>query len=82
MVNNEVYRRYLKTAKWREIRKEKLIEVDYQCEDCGSTKDLEVHHIVYPEKLGEEDMTELAVLCKECHENEHGEDFHEEEDEE
>ena len=46
---------------------------DLKCELCGSTKDLEVHHII-PKGLGGKDESDnYMILCHKCHlENFHG----------
>lgn len=58
-------------------REQAKINADYCCQECGcgSMDELHVHHIK-PKKLGGKDNIEnLKVLCKECHEHEHGYEF-------
>lgn len=38
------------------------------CEDCGSRRFLEVHHLCYPAKQ----RCEVKILCKSCHKYVHG----------
>ncbi len=64
------YLEYLQTDHWKEIRKKKLGKAWYKCEKCQSKKDLHVHHITYARR-GEERMSDLEVLCKDCHEKAH-----------
>jgi len=60
------YKKYLNTYHWQQLRKVKLDEVDHRCQVCYSPKSLQVHHRTY-ERLGNERLTDLTVLCKECH---------------
>ena len=61
------YTQYLYTYHWRKLREIKLEEVDQRCQLCYSAKKpLHVHHRTY-ERLGNEKLTDLTVLCKECH---------------
>jgi HNH endonuclease len=64
------YREYLKTSHWQILRNKKLRLAENRCEDCGSAKDLQVHHLTY-ERRGEEDLDDLKVLCAVCHEKVH-----------
>jgi hypothetical protein len=62
-----VYRAHLKSITWRKIRKAKLDSVHGQCERCGSWHGRrEVHHKTY-ERLGNERLEDLLVLCPDCH---------------
>ena len=82
-MNKESYQAYLRSPEWKEKRKELLEEVNHECEDCGSDKNLQVHHLNY-DNLGEEELGEdVEVLCRDCHEDkeiEKGTDLYEEED--
>ncbi len=85
--HTDQYVAYLKTKEWATKRQEKLESVNYSCDrDVGLTyqrgKDgilrritdcsdsLEVHHRTY-DNLGNEPLTDLTVLCKFHHEQEH-----------
>lgn len=57
--------RYLSRAHWKFKRAEKLLSVG-QCEMCGSSENLHVHHKSY-ENLFCEDLEDLEVLCCRCH---------------
>ena len=61
------YKDYLESETWNKTRKEKLKEAEYKCQLC-SKKDIElhVHHNTY-ENIGNEEMNDLIVLCKDCH---------------
>jgi 5-methylcytosine-specific restriction endonuclease McrA len=59
---------YMKTTKWKKKRKAKLDQVGRRCERCGSvTGRIDVHHKTY-ERLGNERLEDLIVLCVRCHE--------------
>jgi 5-methylcytosine-specific restriction endonuclease McrA len=61
------YATYLKSSQWREIRRQALAWAFHRCERCGSKPtDLEVHHLTY-ERLGDEHLHDLEVLCPPCH---------------
>ena len=58
-----------RSPKWRNIRNNHL-KLHNKCEACGSTKDLEVHHIVpvHIDADKELDPSNLITLCaKSCH---------------
>jgi 5-methylcytosine-specific restriction endonuclease McrA len=61
------YAKYLMSAEWK-AKREQLFELrGKQCEKCGSTKTIQVHHIHY-RNIFKERMDDLQVLCKRCHE--------------
>lgn len=61
------YRAHLKSAKWKKLRKAKLDEAHGQCQKCGAGQGRrEVHHKSY-ERLGDERLEDLIVLCPDCH---------------
>ena len=65
---NEEYVEYLRSAEWREKRKEFLEFVGYECEECGSKEKLQIHHLHY-NTVGDESQDDVEVLCKICHED-------------
>lgn len=38
-----------------------------KCAKCGSTEDLDVHHIIDLSRGGTNDPTNLVIVCKACH---------------
>ena len=67
------YAEFLLTPFWDEVRKTKLQDAEWQCEECGHNDEiLHVHHITY-KNHGEEDkhLEDLVVLCCPCHEGRH-----------
>lgn len=65
-MNQVDYESYLLSAEWRERRAERIRFANGKCEMCYSTERIEVHHRTY-EHLGAELMTDLLVLCADCH---------------
>ena len=65
------YKQYLETKHWKAIRESKLKETGYKCQLCSKTDiKLHVHHNTY-ERIGDEDMNDLIVLCESCHKKFH-----------
>lgn len=66
------YREYLETPWWQELRRSKVRAAGFRCEWCGGgRRRLDVHHLTY-ERRGYELWEDLIVLCRACHEAEHG----------
>lgn len=65
------YKEYLRSHKWMRKRKKMLALCGSQCENCGNTKRLQVHHLHY-RTLGRESVNDLKLLCDSCHKKEHG----------
>lgn len=75
------YDDYLRSPRWALVRQEKLARSDYTCEACGycpvlalEVIPLDVHHVTY-ENFGNEAMSDLQVLCRNCHQDAHGRTF-------
>jgi 5-methylcytosine-specific restriction endonuclease McrA len=50
-----------------------ILERDgWRCQECGSSKNLDVHHIRRRSALGDDAETNLITLCRECHQILHG----------
>lgn len=60
------YAEYMKSARWRAKRNEVLLRDGFKCIKCRSHRRLQVHHLNY-ERLGNEDLNDLATLCAKCH---------------
>lgn len=74
------YVEYLESEHWRQLRQRKLESVNHRCERCGAYSKraptgvlggLDVHHLTY-ERLRNEPLEDLEVLCVRCHAEEHG----------
>lgn len=56
---------------WDIIRIQVLMRDDYRCGNCGSTKNLHVHHIVPLSRGGTNQLSNLRTICEECHKKIH-----------
>ena len=57
---------YYRSPEWRCKRLAKLTEAGNKCRRCDATSGLQVHHLTYAH-IGAERMSELRLLCPECH---------------
>lgn len=57
---------------WNIIRRSALDRDGRRCQECGSSTDLSVHHIVPLSAGGDSTLPNLRVLCHLCHQKEHG----------
>ena len=57
---------YMQSEKWKQLKLERLRIAQNKCESCGSTHNLHLHHIAY-ERLTQEELGDLAVVCEGCH---------------
>lgn len=62
----EFYDQYLKSADWQRKKLDVKARDSDKCRACGATENLEVHHLTY-ERLGNERLEDLVLLCKEDH---------------
>lgn len=61
------YRRHLQSDYWHEVRERVLLR-DTKCMMCGSTENLEIHHMNGRYRFHEREHPEtLICLCQECH---------------
>src|SRR5438874_456134 len=72
-MNVNAYREYLESPEWQSRRLLALQHAGHRCQVCNSPDGLEVHHRTY-ERIGNEELEDLTVLCHRCHEI-----FHEQE---
>lgn len=65
---SEEYDDYLRSPRWQQLKSERLKIDNYKCQRCGRPFDLQVHHLWYPQVLGQEDpYRDLITLCDYCH---------------
>lgn len=57
---------YLKSPQWFAKRDQALKHYGAVCDECGKKSDLQVHHKTYA-RLGNEEMKDLQILCRDCH---------------
>lgn len=62
---------YLRSAHWLLFRMSVLSTRGHQCEQCGNSERIELHHKTY-ERIGRELPQDVIVLCRACHRAEHG----------
>jgi hypothetical protein len=61
------YADFLKSKYWHDC-KQRILERDQVCTQCGSDQALEVHHTTYEHHRDElNHLTDLVTLCNECH---------------
>ena len=65
----KTYQDFLLSDIWVEKR-DYVIKLRGCCEECESTKNLNVHHLTY-ERVGNEKGKDLKVLCRDCHDKVH-----------
>jgi 5-methylcytosine-specific restriction endonuclease McrA len=53
------------------LRAQVLVRDGYRCQDCSSSKDLQVHHIIKRGHLGDDTQDNLITLCAVCHRRRH-----------
>ena len=59
------------TTHWKKIRRKALKIAKHNCQICGSKEALCVHHTSY-QNYGCEEITDVTVLCHNCHQEHHG----------
>lgn len=64
---NDTYNSYLLSEAWNEKRTMRLKLSGWKCEACGAKQLLQVHHLTY-ERIFQEPMEDLMVLCRIHHE--------------
>ena len=60
------YQDFIKSPEWR-VQRQRIIERDSVCQNCGANKQLQVHHLVYTKDLTKVPDDKLVTLCKTCH---------------
>lgn len=71
--HKEKYLAYLKSPEWKNKRQLLFAERGKRCELCRGTVMIQVHHLTY-ERLFDEDLKDLQVLCMPCHQLQHQHD--------
>jgi len=67
------YKEYLKSDRWKKLRKIVLNRDNNKCIVCGTRYNLQVHHLHYKGIYENMDFKtdQLVTLCKKCHDIEH-----------
>lgn len=68
----------LASPKWKKKMEEVFERYGKQCVECGSTKNIQVNHLIYRKghHLWEYNVNELIPLCKKCHQKIHDDKTH------
>jgi len=61
----------LNTDAYRELRLEVLTRDGWHCQDCGSMRTLQVHHVHARSLQGDDHEDNLITLCARCHQARH-----------
>ena len=71
----EDYLDYVKSEYFQNLKMQVFKRDGFQCQgkDCGSAKNLIVHHLHYGERY-HEDINDLVTLCQKCHDKAHEHD--------
>jgi 5-methylcytosine-specific restriction endonuclease McrA len=56
---------------YRKLRIKVLERDGWRCQYCGSSDDLQVHHICFRSRLGDDRDENLITLCADCHSDIH-----------
>ena len=68
------YQNYLQSERWKHFCSWVKEKRNYTCEHCGSSERLQVHHKTYV-RLGQELLSDVLCVCRECHETIHNRRF-------
>ena len=60
---------------YKELRDQVLARDGWRCQHCGSSRNLQVHHLRARNKLGDDAPENLITLCADCHARQHGNRF-------
>ena len=61
------------TARLYAMLRRVVLERDgWRCQQCGSPRNLDVHHMRRRSALGDDAETNLITLCRKCHQSLHG----------
>jgi 5-methylcytosine-specific restriction endonuclease McrA len=69
----DAYQAYLRSKAWAAKRNQAIDAAGHKCQTCGSREALQVHHMTY-KRLKNEPLSDLRVLCVDCHKNAHESD--------
>jgi 5-methylcytosine-specific restriction endonuclease McrA len=56
---------------YRELCQQVLQRDGWRCQTCGSSTDLQVHHVNLRSRLGDDAEENLVTLCAKCHNEVH-----------
>src|SRR5437867_14199 len=53
------------------LQRQVLERDGWRCQICGSAQDLQVHHLKFRSKSGNDELPNLIALCARCHRLQH-----------
>ncbi len=56
---------------YRRLAREVLTRDGWRCQDCGTSQNLQVHHLRSRSELGDDAEGNLITLCAGCHRTRH-----------
>jgi len=56
---------------YQQLHRQVLERDGWRCQVCGSMERLEVHHLKFRSRSGDDDETNLITLCSDCHRQAH-----------
>ncbi len=65
------YDEYMDSKEWEELRELASKRANKRCEFCTAPGH-SVHHVKYPKSFSEDELDNVVVVCKKCHELSHG----------
>jgi len=71
VVNKDNSRLKLDRLAYDVLRRRVLDRDGWRCQVCGSTAELQVHHLKFRSRLGSDTLDNLIVLCAGCHRFQH-----------
>ena len=57
---------------YAQLRLQVLRRDGWRCQNCASSRNLEVHHQQFRSQAGDDSELNLMTLCNSCHSSEHG----------
>lgn len=61
----------LNEEEYDQLKKYVLNRDGWKCQDCGTSANLQVHHLLYRSRLGSDEAINLITLCVKCHRRRH-----------
>lgn len=56
---------------YKALCRQVLIRDSWRCQNCGTSENLQVHHVQWRSRLGNDSLENLITLCASCHETLH-----------
>ena len=70
-VNNKTPRIKLSPDAYERLRQRVLERDNWRCQQCGTMRNLHVHHMELRSQSGDDSELNLITLCHSCHLNQH-----------